>query len=81
MAQNPTSWIPMAKSLTSKKFSFINLPIKILLGNSVWKKNLTAKVLHKKKKHAAKSKRAEKNRAKNETAETLTDRRVARSPK
>ena len=38
MAQNPTSWIQMVKSQTSKKLSLKNLVVEILLKKSVGKK-------------------------------------------
>ena len=39
MAQNPTSWIPMAKGQTSKKLSLKNPGAKFLLEKSVDKKS------------------------------------------
>ena len=58
MAQNPTSWIPLAKCQMSKKFSLKNLAVKFLLEKSIGKKSDGRNITYS---HAAKSKRAEKN--------------------
>ena len=55
--QNPTSWLPMLKSLTSKNLSLKTRRWKFSLNN-LSAKSLTIKILH--KNHEAESRRAEK---------------------